>query len=109
MSVLLPEVPKIIEKGKGTAPDEWAHAYDWDKKPEPPAMDDIYAANRDDYDDDHHENCTPYGDTLTIRRVARHAVVGHAAVIREVVDLGRAVMRQSRRASSADWLYRRRK
>lgn len=46
---------KIIEKGKGQPPDEWANAYEWDKKLEPPTMEEIYAGNKDEYDDDDDE------------------------------------------------------
>lgn len=43
---------KVIEKAKGNAPDEWQNAYDWDKKPTPPPLDDIFCKNEDEFDDD---------------------------------------------------------
>lgn len=38
---------KLVEKNKNHAPDEWEKAFDWDQKPEPPAI---------DYEDTEHES-----------------------------------------------------
>lgn len=43
---------KLIEKGKGNAPEEWPGYYDWDKQPVPPPMDEIYARGNDEYSDE---------------------------------------------------------
>lgn len=42
---------RLIEKGKGNAPEEWPGYYDWDKQPVPPPMEEMYRGN-DEYSDE---------------------------------------------------------